>query len=114
MIRRVLIVAALAVIVLGAIMQRIVGDTFSKDVIPPGKASKPILRMELVSAPNDVSNLLRTNDTEDGRRRRDKMTRVQYLDFPFIGAYVLLLAATGLALAGGSRWRPLAFLTLLL
>src|SRR5436190_5721056 len=114
MIRRILIVTALAVIVLGVSMQLIVGDTFRKDAIPPGKASKPILRMELVSDPGDVSNLLGQNLTEDGLRRRDKMTRVQYLDFPFIGAYVLLFAATGLALAGGSRWRPLAFLTLLL
>ena len=109
MIRRILIVTALAVIVLGVSMQLIVGDTFRKDAIPPGKASKPILRMELVSDPGDVSNLLGQNLTEDGLRRRDKMTRVQYLDFPFIAAYVLLIAATGLALAGGSRWRPLAF-----
>ena len=114
MIRRILIVTALAVIVLGVSMQLIVGDTFRKDVIPPGKASKPILRMELVSDPGDVSNLLGKKLTEDGLRRHDKMTRVQYLDFPFIAAYVLLIAATGLALAGGSRWRPLAFLALLL
>jgi hypothetical protein len=98
--RTILLISGAVGLVLGYLMQRAVKDLANL-------SPKPILRMELVRARADVEKILGQNEAH-----RDGMRRAQYLDFGFIPVYVVLLGATGFAIAGQSGWRQAAIAAL--